>query len=108
MGEPRLKGSSKKEYKFNPKHNKAICRKCKYHTYMGNMGKGNKSFERMTDLEKSHIACYRSVMLSETCMKNVHGKLVDSRGDDYNKCNLFEPDDREHGSTNGTFGKWVM
>ena len=98
----------KTEYKFKAKHNKAMCIKCKYHTYMGNVGKCDKPFAKMTDLEKSHIACYRSVMLSQTCMKNVHGKLVDSRGDDYNNCKLFEPDDRERKSTNGTFGKWVM
>ena len=40
--------------KHNPKHNKELCWKCKYHTYMGNLGNG-KTFEKMSDLEKSAI-----------------------------------------------------
>ena len=94
--------------KHNPKHNKELCWKCKYHTYMGNLGNG-KTFEKMSDLEKSAIACYYSVMKNETCMKNVHGKLVDSRGDDYNSCSKFEPEEEEDkNSRHSTFGKWVI
>lgn len=97
--------------KHNPKHNKELCWDCKYHTYMGNVGKTKKSFDKLTDLEKSSIACYYSVMRNETCLRNVHGKLVDSRGYDYNHCKKFEPDDREDNNTNNTnskFGKWVV
>lgn len=99
-----MKEEEKKPYK----RNKELCWKCKYHTYMGNLSQG-KTFETMTELERSNIACYYSVMNNETCLKRDGKYMRDSRGTDYSTCNKFVEEPKEKAnSTNSTFGKWVI
>lgn len=87
-----------------PKMDKKQCWECKYHTYLGNLPSG-KTFDELTELELSNIACYRSVITGETCLKRDGKKIYDSRGD--SKCPYWQKDDRsELKASEQTFGKW--
>ena len=99
----------KKKGGYTPQRDKSLCWTCKYHTLFNGNIPDNKKYSELTDLQKSSIACYRSVVTGETCMKSVGKKLVDSRGDDMSKCKLWEKDDRANlKACEKTFGKWVI
>ena len=57
------------------KFNKELCKKCKFHGYMGHNG------------PSQEIACFRNLFKHESC-KDRYGN--DKRGDDPDNCLLFE------------------
>lgn len=60
--------------------NKELCKKCKYHGTMGNRGK-----------READICCdYATLAQDGTCLKYMHGEIIDRRGNDYDKCLLFK------------------
>lgn len=93
---------------FKSKFDKSKCWRCKYHCYMGNLS-GDKSFDKMTDLEKGNIGCYHSVMKSDTCIKGVGKRKTDQRGNDYYNCKLFEENTvTNQKASETTFGRWTI
>ena len=68
------------------KFDKRKCLKCKYHgTRFGNFVQVKKNEKEMG----MRIHCNYSAT-GETALKMVDGKLVDTRGDDYKHCLLYE------------------
>ena len=70
-----------------PKFDKRKCLKCKWH------GLGCGGYPVRVGFNGRTLPIYCNYSISErTCLKKLKdGSIIDSRGDDYNNCKLFEP-----------------
>lgn len=55
------------------KFNKRKCRTCKYH-----------------GMESNKVICYYAGLKGRACLRRVGKEVVDTRGEDFNKCKLYE------------------
>ena len=69
------------------KFNKSKCKKCKYSS-------------KINGMNVTSVCCNYLIINESSCLKNIDGKVVDIRGDDYNNCQLYEAGKRVRAKEN--------
>lgn len=74
-----------------------MCLKCKFHGWFGPIPPEVNRGLPVKEESKKNVCCAYSSVGRGTALKNVHGRLVDQRGKNKDRCKLFEAGDGEKG-----------
>ena len=70
---------------------KSKCAKCKYHGYLGSV-----SNKQNAEAVEKVIFCDFAHLQKQTCLYSEHGKVLDRRGTNPEKCALYVKGNRQH------------